>query len=188
MGERLQVAQGRGRRPGTRPQDPRKRSRRRYRIQVRRRHRHQRGQGLRRAIDREGRRPDRSPPRANRKQRRLRGPLEREGREDEGLGRCRARLRNGRAGPGPRDRSHQGWAQGRHRRPGVSSRIARRRPAGEEPRRASRPGIPHARHQGQQAARQHRAFAQGRSRRGKHRKEEEDARGPRRGGRSSVEP
>ena len=39
--------------------------------------------------------------------------------------------------------------------------LADRRASGAEPRRAARPGAAHARHQGQQEARQHRALAQG---------------------------
>ncbi len=54
--------------------------------------------------------------------------------------------------------------------------IADRRASRAQPGRAARPGTAHARHQGQQEARQHRALAQGAPRRGERREEEAHAR------------
>ena len=58
--------------------------------------------------------------------------------------------------------------------------LADRRASGAQSRRAARPGAAHARHQGQQEARQHRALAQGAARGRERREEEDDARHARR--------
>ena len=119
--------------------------------------------------------------RAHRGSRRLRRPLAREGREDEDLGRGREGLPGTQGGHRPRHRAHQGRTRRGHRRPRVPAGIADRRAAGSQSGRAARPGAAHARDQGQQEARQHRAFAQGPAR-GRERREEEDhARHARRG-------
>ena len=72
----------------------------------------------------------------------------------------------------PRHRAHQGRARRGHRRAGVPAGLADRRPSSPESRRAARAGTAHARHQGEQEARQHRAVAQG-APRGRERREEE---------------
>ena len=132
-------------------------------------------------VHRPARRHRRRAARADRGPRRLRRPLAREGREDEDLGRGREGLRRAQGRHRPRHRADQGRPRGGHRRPRVPARLADRRAAGAQPRRAARAGAADARHQGQQEARQHRALAQGAPRGGERREEEADARDAGRG-------
>ena len=129
---------------------------------------------------RAGRRHRRRAARAHRRSRRLRRPLARKSREDEDLGRGREGLCRAQGRHRPRHRADQGRPGGRHRRARVPARIADRRASGAQPRRAARPGAAHARHQGQQEARQHRALAQGAARGRERREEEAHARDARR--------
>ena len=110
--------------------------------------------------------------RAHGRPRRLRRPLARKSREDEDLGRGREGLCGSQGRHRPRHRADQGRARGGHRRAGVPARLADRRAPRAQPRRAEGPGTAHARHQGEQEARQHRALAQGAPRRGERREEE----------------
>ena len=114
------------------------------------------------ADHRAARRHRRRAAREDRRPRRLRRPLARKSREDEDLGRGRERLHRQEGRHRPRHRADQGRPCRRHRRAGVPARQPDRRAPGAQPRRAARPGAAHARHQGQQEARQHRALAQGR--------------------------
>ena len=81
----------------------------------------------------------------------------------------------------PRHRTHQGRARRGHRRARLPARQPDRRAPRAQPRRAEGPGPAHARHQGQQEARQHRPLAQGAARRGERREEEAHARDAGRG-------
>ena len=112
---------------------------------------------------------------------RLRRPLQGEGREDEGLGRRGARLSGAPRRRGPRHRARQGRPRRRHRRARVPPRLAGRPPPRAQPGQPQGPGAAHARHQGQQEARQHRALAQGRPRRRERRAEARHPGDPRRG-------
>ncbi len=81
----------------------------------------------------------------------------------------------------PRHRADQGRAGGRHRRAGVPARVAGGRAPRAQPGCAARPGTAHARHQGEQEARQHRPLAEGPPRRRERREEEAHARDAGRG-------
>ena len=133
------------------------------------------------ADHRAARRHRRRAAREDRRPRRLRRPLARKSREDEDLGRSRARLHRQEGRHRPRHRTDQGWPCRRHRRAGVPARQPDRRAPRAQPRRPARPGAAHARHQGEQEARQHRALAQGAARGGERREEEAHARDARRG-------
>ena len=112
---------------------------------------------------------------------RLRRPLQGKSREDEGLGRRGARLPGAPRGRGPGHRAREGRPRRGHRRAGVPARQPGGHAPGAQPRQPARPGAAHARDQGQQEARQHRALAQGGSRGGERRAQARHAGDPRRG-------